>query len=1174
MASELAVFQQAAVERIVSRLSDPKGSRRFLLADEVGLGKTRVAAGVITALSGKRRSGFTVVYVCSNAEIAEQNRAKLSPDSGRAAVTRLTLLATRSEEIEAQRKKEGTQLFSFTPGTSLKIGGATGIGWERRLLLYLLLRVWGKRVGRAPWREFFRCGSKQEKWTTGSKFSAVRRDFANRIAKSLQRRLKAEWNDCEVRLIDPVNGKPASKPQRLADIIDAQIENYSTNPDRVAQKNRNLVIGALRHCLSRVALQFLQPDLVILDEFQRFKDVLEEEINPNSIVSQLFSRKDQAVLILSATPYKMLTQDHESEDHHTEFINTSKFLYRAKVDEENDPNSKVGRLKLNLEAFKQRLMTTDWFVGTDHEFLKLKTEIENNLKAVMCRTERNRYLEDHKKGVEEIGIDATGAGPTEVEMEHYIRLRKFLLTERIDDWNITDFWKSAPCPLAFMDSHYVLMKRIRSGQSRVPSALVPSGRAIGETAAEHLKIKMLTKNVFGPPDSKLRFLWIKPSYTYYADEFYGDQGPTKHLVFSHWKFVPKAISVLLSNEAEKRLGRRKGRRESVPLRFRRRISFSLFDVCYPSMALADCLSPAEVGIQTGGKLSSRELIERAEKAVRRLLKENGIAEAAEKSAPWWRVVARIESKSRYAQLIREAHNDAGVVGGDGEHDQYRDYGRQYCRWMDDEIESLQISPKAIRRLALIVLHSPAVCLLRSMQSVLLDVGDWEKAHWPVVFDLGINQLRNYFNKRTVQTVIRSNSGRRHNYVLQILNYCGRAHFQAVFDEYSYLLRTALPDNRAGDVPQNFLEQVGCVLGMGIGSPSINALTRRGRIRARPSPQPAHLAVAFGDDVTVDSSEVAGRSRKTAIREAFNSPFWPFVLATTSVGQEGLDFHLYCRDIMHWNLPSNPVDLEQREGRINRYDGLAIRRNIATDHSLAAVGAINGEKQNLWARVFKLLKTDTTGTQRFNHGLYPHWIYQPASGDSPMIRRHLAFHAGSRDIVRYRDLKGALSLYRLVFGQPRQQDIIDALLRKFSGANPTEIGMKLAKYTINLSPIPAGHASQSAKIEAHALAQDLEKLTFVLEKVRLLLETDSKALLDSVKPEVLFLVEVAAANHSSARISMSHRIDAIAALIYFLNPYDDIFDRHDGIGYQDDISFMKQTCSILRAAQENPETVHG
>ena len=56
-----------------------------------------------------------------------------------------------------------------------------------------------------------------------------------------------------------------------------------------------------------------------------------------------------------------------------------------------------------------------------------------------------------------------------------------------------------------------------------------------------------------------------------------------------------------------------------------------------------------------------------------------------------------------------------------------------------------------------------------------------------------------------------------------------------------------------------------------------------------------------------------------------------MLASTSVGQEGLDFHTYCHAIVHWNLPSNPVDLEQREGRIHRYKGHAVRRNVAERH---------------------------------------------------------------------------------------------------------------------------------------------------------------------------------------------------------------------------------------------------
>ena len=70
--------------------------------------------------------------------------------------------------------------------------------------------------------------------------------------------------------------------------------------------------------------------------------------------------------------------------------------------------------------------------------------------------------------------------------------------------------------------------------------------------------------------------------------------------------------------------------------------------------------------------------------------------------------------------------------------------------------------------------------------------------------------------------------------------------------------------------------------------------------------------------------------------AYNSPFRPFVLASTSVGQEGLDFHTYSHAIVHWNLPSNPVDLEQREGRVHRYKGHAVRKNVAADTADAAL----------------------------------------------------------------------------------------------------------------------------------------------------------------------------------------------------------------------------------------------
>ena len=68
-------------------------------------------------------------------------------------------------------------------------------------------------------------------------------------------------------------------------------------------------------------------------------------------------------------------------------------------------------------------------------------------------------------------------------------------------------------------------------------------------------------------------------------------------------------------------------------------------------------------------------------------------------------------------------------------------------------------------------------------------------------------------------------------------------------------------------------------------------------------------------------EVVDRPLSRTKDHAFNSPMRPFVLATTSIGQEGLDFHNYCRVIMHWNLPSNPIDV----GRILRT--FKIKKNV-------------------------------------------------------------------------------------------------------------------------------------------------------------------------------------------------------------------------------------------------------
>ena len=128
--------------------------------------------------------------------------------------------------------------------------------------------------------------------------------------------------------------------------------------------------------------------------------------------------------------------------------------------------------------------------------------------------------------------------------------------------------------------------------------------------------------------------------------------------------------------------------------------------------------------------------------------------------------------------------------------------------------------------------------------------------------------------------------------------------------------------------------------------------------------------------------------------------------------------------MHWNLPSNPVDLEQREGRINRFDGLVVRRNVRTDYALSTIAHPGDGRSNLWDRVFQQVEDHPQGNQHFKHGLFPHWVFEPVRGEPVRIRRHLAIFEGSRDRKHYERLKKYLFYYRLAFGQARQQDLLD------------------------------------------------------------------------------------------------------------------------------------------------------
>jgi uncharacterized membrane protein YkvA (DUF1232 family) len=348
-----------------------------------------------------------------------------------------------------------------------------------------------------------------------------------------------------------------------------------------------------------------------------------------------------------------------------------------------------------------------------------------------------------------------------------------------------------------------------------------------------------------------------------------------------------------------------------------------------------------------------------------------------------------------------------------------------------------------------------------------------------------------------------------------------------------------------------------------GTPNVN-VNRDGRLSRKPVSMSAHFALSFGDDVSSSKkSDRSLRNRKTAVRSAFNSPFWPFVLATTSVGQEGLDFHLYCQDIVHWNLPSNPVDLEQREGRINRFDCLANRLGVRQDHPLDKLTAILNAGDNLWRVAYAAASEEVRNTGLERHGLSPHWIYQPNSGGTTTIRRHLLFYSGSRDKLRYKQLTKALSLYRLVLGQPRQQDILERLVENGTDEN-TFIGQEqFERYMINLSPIPLAHAARKAARQAKLVVKDKIRRDALIKEAMGML-ADHKTELSYVSEQILALASLVegagGANDTPASITRAEM--AAAALLYLVDPYDACPDRYLPDGLQDDIAQIRKAHDCL------------
>lgn len=1064
-------FQRDSVEYVFDRLFlDPDSTHRFLVADEVGLGKTLVAKGIIAKTIEHltpKVDRIDIVYICSNADIARQNVNRLNVvDQGTTLPTRITKLPMKVRDLAKNR----VNFISLTPGTSFDLGDRMGQAEERALLYWILKEPWGLR-GRGVQRLLQGRSGSASFGTTIKTFDHAGID--DTLAQAFIHRLQVH-----------AEGERAAGGVGIRDRFESLASVYARA--RISEEDRRArykLVSELRSLLAETCIEALEPDLIILDEFQRFKNLLHGNDGPAALAQGMFEYEQETaegskhaarVLLLSATPYKMYTVAGEGEDdHYRDFVDTLSFLLKDET------------RTTHVEELLKRYRSEMFRIGIDGptEVHAAREELEQLLRGVMVRTERLGMTEDRNGMLVE--VPATGVTLREQDVREYVALQR--VADALDEGNVLEYWKSAPYLLNFMDS-YKLKQSFRKGIGsrrlgpEIASALRSSKgvllpwRAVREYRAIDAANGRMRALMADTIDAGAwRLLWIPPTAPYYepsgpfADERL--RGFTKRLIFSSWVVVPKVVSSLVSYEAERlaMLSERSDARNTRDERQKRRgllrftadrtsgtgeprlTGMPVLAMLYPSTVLADVCDPQKLETPDEESTTADALLSKAEADLTAWLApliDARPTEGPEDETWYWAAPILLDlewqaaSTRAWFNRTNLASLWAGAEGDDDDESSWGEHVAQARALLDGDLELGRPPADLVATLALLGVSGPGVCALRALARVSSGPKATSK-RWARDSAARIGwAFRSLFNKPESMAIVRglARSAREDEaYWRLTLEYALSGNLQALLDEYAHVLRESegLADKKPEEIAQGVSAAVARALTLRTTVPRVeNLRVDRHEVRAQRVTMRGHFALSFGQE---RSESEDGSQRPELVREAFNSPFWPFVVASTSVGQEGLDFHTYCHAVVHWNLPSNPVDLEQREGRVHRYKGHAVRKNVATTYS----HLVAGDGADPWTRMFDAARADRGAA---DNDLVPYWLYAIEGG--ARIERHVPTLPLSREVGRLNALRRSLVAYRMVFGQPRQDDLLEYLLRRLS---PQELHGRLDELRIDLSP---------------------------------------------------------------------------------------------------------------------------
>lgn len=835
MEKKLKDFQKATVEHIVNIFKSKK-QRRVLLSDEVGLGKTIVSKGVIQAVGELSDeygiwddNTYRVVYICSNANIVKQNTENLgiedvmNIDESRLSMQHF-IVAKKVKELQKSKKSKPRILIPLTPGTSFNLQTSAGNMNERALMFAILSHLDDFKDHKTALKNRLNIyGANGDNWT----------DIIDKYEKDIKENVCTGYRENISKEVVNDDCYQEAKDLLLKAIA---LNDYNTT---------NKAITLFRIIFCKISMKELNPDLMIMDEFQRFSSLLDLEGNSEeAMLTRTFFGKEDGpfILLVSATPYKPFTtleelNENKIDEQYQDFNKLADFLFDGREDivfqqvwhdyskelchiSSDNLDILIAKKNIAEDTMYEAMSRTERYRNSsqDDTYLKISTgDIASYCQMQEVLGECNKMSEG-RFGVKTLPMEYAKSSPYLLSF-----MDKYKLKEKLAKAYTEHPWKIK------QKQQYLIKKKNINTYERIPSC--------------NAKLDKLSNILFGEKGEKHgeQLFWIPASHPYYkipaSNVFAKNHDFSKVLVFSAWEMVPRMIACMISYAIEQKS-----------------ISHA-----FPSATYTNTKENSEkdaLDKQEGEKAGTG-----------RLRRES------------------LELVTCCSDFLKDAYNPKAYLGNDlkeikaGIKENFKNTSRftlveqpttakfllEAIKLLDSNTEEkILISEDGLDTLVNMAIGSPGICFYR-----LLGNKDLAQEAATKICNNIFNRRYNaavidiLYNKKSVQT-----------YFKQVIDYCVMGNLQAVLDEFAYMIDERSNGERNVEMIQkrmieSFIDR---------NYQEIDTTESFGKEKKKKWRIRTHYAMPYGNIRMTDQAT----NRANDVRLAFNSPFRPFILASTSV----------------------------------------------------------------------------------------------------------------------------------------------------------------------------------------------------------------------------------------------------------------------------------------------------